>query len=167
MTTPTASVAQPRARRAGRFLAAFAVAGGVLLATSPTASAAGAEVLADAQCDGNHDGVVDITLVNNGQAAANFTVGGQGYTVNAGGAYALSYTGLPDGTFNMPASVDGADHSVSLTIDCDAPQVAVLGSGGDLPATGAEVKIGLAIGVVLVVAGIAASLLARRHVSRS
>ena len=67
----------------------------------------------------------------------------------------------------MSASVDGNDQSVSLTIDCDAPQVAVLGSGGDLPATGAEVKIGLAIGVVLVVAGIAASLLARRHVSRS
>ena len=125
-------------------------------------------MLADAQCDGNHDGVVDVTLVNNGQAAANFTVGGQGYTVNAGGAYALSYTGLADGTFSLPASVDGSDQSVSLTIDCDAPQVAVLGStGSDLPATGAEVKWGLAIGVVLVLAGIGASLLARRRVSRS
>jgi LPXTG-motif cell wall-anchored protein len=168
VTNPTASVARPRAHRAGRFLAAIAVAGGVLLATASTTSAAGAEVLASAQCDGNHDGVVDVTLVNNTQASADFNVGGQSYQVAAGGATALSYTGLADGMFNLSASANGVDQSVAMNIDCDAPQVAVLGTGGGaLPATGAEVKIGLAIGVVLVVAGIAASLLARRRYSRS
>lgn len=153
--------------RGARRAALALVAGGALLAMAPAVSADGASVLSDVQCDPSGDGVVDLTLVNDGAGTAVFVVSGATYEVEPGSAHALSFSGLADGPFTVPASVDGVDATVSATVECDAPRVEVLAPVAaeepTLPSTGGEVGWGLVIGGVLVGAGVAASLVARRH----
>jgi LPXTG-motif cell wall-anchored protein len=116
------------------------------------------------------------------------------YEVAALSARAITMTNLADGPVVVPVMVNGVSSEVSVTVACDPPQVAVLpptvptttivgsspahpvvtpttapatspGNGGFvLPSTGSSVR-GLIIGGVLVAAGIAASLLARRRYS--
>ncbi len=152
-----------------------------LLASSPAVHAAEgkAYVLSDVQCDANHNGVLDLTLVND-QAlqAAVFVVSAPSSTtssaiaVAAASVSAITFTDLADGALTVPVSVDGVDAGVAVRVACDAPEVAVLGvvrhqavSAPSLPATGKSSTGGLLIGSALVVAGIAASLVARRRYS--
>ena len=153
-------------------LAAVAVAGGLWMASAPSAAAAdGAYVLSDVQCDLSHDGVVDLTLVNDrGQASATFEVAGQAYVVAPLSARAVTYDGLADGPFSVPVSVDGQDASVAVTISCDGVQTAVLPKVGQvassaLPTTGASTGQTAAIAGGLVLAGFGISLSARRRVA--
>ncbi len=161
--------------RARRVVAAAVLAGAVGTLAAGTASAAqpgAAYVLADVQCDtGAGHGVVDVTLVNDdAQSSAVFVVaGGSPIEVGALSATALTYTGVADGAFHVAVTVDGADASVNLSVKCaTAVEVRPSPRGGEaasLPVTGQETTWGLAIGGVLVLAGIAASLLARRRYS--
>lgn len=163
------------AARARRLLAAAVLSGavGALASTAVSAAEPGAAyVLADVQCDtGAGLGVVDVTLVNDDpQASAVFVVaGGSPIEVGALSAFALTYTGVEDGAFHVAVSVDGADAAVNVTVKCaTAVEVRPSPRAGDtasLPVTGQETTWGLAIGGVLVLAGIAASLLARRRYS--
>jgi LPXTG-motif cell wall-anchored protein len=153
--------------------------GASLLASSPAAHAAPGEayVQSDVQCDANHNGVLDLTLINNQQSqAAVFVVAATGATasstvaVPAASASAITFTDLPDGSLTVPVSVDGVDAGVAVRVACDAPEVAVLGAplrsqaaAPSLPATGRSSTGGLIIGSALVLAGIAASLVARRR----
>ena len=127
------------------------------MASVPSASAAdGAYVLSDVQCDLAHDGVVDLTLVNDrGQASATFEVAGQPYVVAPLSARAVTYDGLADGPFSVPVMVDGLDASVSVTISCDGAQTAVLPKVGQvassaLPTTGSSTGWTAAIAAGLV-----------------
>jgi LPXTG-motif cell wall-anchored protein len=157
------------------------VLGASLLASSPSVHAAEGEayVLSDVQCDTNHNGVLDLTLVNN-QAlqAAVFVVaapaasGSSAISVAAASVSAITFTDLADGALTVPVSVDGVDAGVAVRVACDAPEVAVMGAvrqqsatSPSLPATGRSSTGGLVIGSALVVAGIAASLVARRRYS--
>jgi LPXTG-motif cell wall-anchored protein len=109
-------------------------------------------------------------------------------------AHAITMTGLADGPVVVPVMVNGVSSQVSASVACDQPDVAVLAptiapsttavvsspphlalpthpsvtgqvSGAAmLPSTGSSVR-GLIIGGILVAAGIAASLLARRRYS--
>ncbi len=156
--------------------------GASLLASSPAVQAAGGEayVISDVQCDTNHNGVLDLTLVN-GQASqeAVFVVSAPSSTtssaiaVGAASVSAITFTDLVDGALTVPVSVDGVDAGVVVRVACDAPEVAVLGApvreqsavAPSLPVTGRSSTGGLIIGSALVVAGVAASLLARRRYS--
>jgi LPXTG-motif cell wall-anchored protein len=115
------------------------------------------------------------------------------YEVASLSARAITMTGLADGPVVVPVMVNGVSSDVSVTVACDPAQVEVLpptvapttivasspphpvappttqaaisspADGGFLlPSTGSSLR-GLVIGGVLVVAGIAASLLARRR----
>ena len=153
-----------------RVLLVGAAAAATVLGASTMASAAGdgTSVMADAQCSAGSGGVVDITLINDGEQTAVFQVAGASYEVAPLDAHALTYEGVANGTFNLAVTANGADESVSVTVSCDSPIVAAQAvqaprSSGTLPTTGGEVGWGLAIGGALVVAGVAASLLARRR----
>ncbi|MEI8238296.1 MAG: LPXTG cell wall anchor domain-containing protein [Actinomycetota bacterium] len=182
-------------------VAAVATLGiGAAMAPTASAQAAGtadgsAYVLHDLQCDPKHDGVLDITLVNDDAAAsAVFTVATDAHpsqvTVGPRSASALTMTRLADGPVVVPVMVNGVSSDVAVTVSCDPAQVEVLpptiaptttavasspahpstiisapaSDGATLPSTGSSTR-GLVIGGVLVVAGIAASLLARRRYS--
>lgn len=154
------------------------VLGAALLAFSPTVHAANGQayVLSDVQCDLNHNGVLDLTLVND-QASqeAVFVVaapqaGSSSIAVAAASVSAITFTDLADGALTVPVSVDGVDNFVAVRVACDAPEVAVLGApvrqqaaSPSLPSTGKSSTGGLIIGGVLVLAGITASLIARRR----
>ncbi|MGB8858343.1 MAG: LPXTG cell wall anchor domain-containing protein [Ilumatobacteraceae bacterium] len=165
-------------QRARGVAGAGAIAAGLMLAAVPSASADGtAYVLSDVQCDVNHNGVLDLTLVNEQQSqpavfvvADSPTVGSASIAVAASSASAMTFTDLADGTLVVPVSVDGVDASVAVPVACDAPEVAVMAppvpgqAGGDLlPRTGSKTTRGLLIGSVLVAAGMAASLVSRRR----
>lgn len=160
--------------RARRVVAAAVLAGAVGTLAAGTASAAqpgAAYVLADVQCDtGAGHGVVDVTLVNDdAQSSAVFVVaGGSPIEVGALSATALTYTGVADGAFHVAVTVDGADASVNLSVSAPPRGSASVAPGrrsGQLAGHRAGDHLGLAIGGVLVLAGIAASLLARRRYS--
>jgi len=171
-------VIQQRARLA----LGAAVLGASLLASSPSVHAAEGEayVLSDVQCDANHNGVLDLTLVNS-QAervavfvvAAPATSSSSAVSVAAASVSAITFTDLVDGSLTVAVSVDGVDAGVAVRVACDAPEVAVMGApvrqpsvaAPSLPATGNSSTGGLVIGSALVVAGIAASLVARRRYS--
>jgi len=156
--------------------------GASLLASSPAVHAAegGAYVLSDVQCDTNHNGVLDLTLVND-QAAqeavfvvyAPSSATSSAIAVAAASVSAITFTDLADGALTIPVSVDGVEAGVAVRVACDAPEVAVMGApvrqpsvaAPSLPATGNSSTGGLVIGSALVVAGIAASLVARRRYS--
>lgn len=165
----------------------MALATGALLATSASASAAsggGAYVLSDVQCDGNGDGVLDLTLVNDDPSAEALFVLGDvapewassiadpSVAVAPLTAYAVTFTGLADGLAGVSVVVDGVPITVWATVGCDAAHVEVLpspvrGEADDvtaLPRTGSSTS-GLLIGGVLVAAGALASLLSRRRYS--
>lgn len=156
--------------------------GASLLASSPSVHAADGEayVISDVQCDTNHNGVLDLTLVNE-QASheAVFVVStpasatSSAIAVAAASVSAITFTDLADGALTVPVLVDGVDAGVAVRVACDAPEVAVMGppvrqqaaDEPSLPATGRSSTGGLVIGSVLVVAGMAASLVARRRYS--
>lgn len=156
--------------------------GASLLASSPSIHAAEGEayVISDVQCDANHNGVLDLTLVNDqASQAAIFDVSApasgasSAIAVAADSASAITFTDLADGALTVPISVDGVDAGVAVRVACDAPEVAVMGppvrrqsaAEPSLPVTGRSSTGGLVIGSALVVAGIAASLVARRRYS--
>ena len=158
---------------------ALALVVGVALAASSSASADGtAYVLSDVQCDANHNGVLDLTLVNDQAAqSAHFVVtaaqssGSSSISVAAASVSAITFTELADGLVVVPVSIDGTDAGVAVRVACDAPEVAVLAaparspfSGPTLPQTGSSTG-GLLTGGILVAAGIAASLVSRRRYS--
>ena len=138
-----------------------------------------AYVLSDVQCDANHNGVLDLTLVNERAAqevvfvvAEAQSVGPASVAVAAASVSALTFTDLPDGPLVVPVAVDGVESQVAVQVACDAPEVAVMAAAPirsaaaqELPSTGASSTGGLVIGSVLVVAGMAASLVARRRCS--
>lgn len=161
-------------------LATCAVAGGVWLAAASSVMAAdsGAYVLADVQCDGARQGVLDLTLVNDDPSAtARVEVLGEpAITVGPLSAHAITMTDLDDGALTVPIQVDGADASVVVAVHCDAPAVdapmvevlpatvrRVPDGAARLPSTGGGTTWGLLVGGVLVAAGVAASLVARRQ----
>lgn len=150
-----------------------------LLASSPSAFAAPGEayVLSDVQCDTNNNGVLDLTLVNEQVSQeAVFMVSDpssaapSAIAVAAASVSAITFTDLADGAHTVPVSVDGIDAGIAVSVACDAPEVAVMGAPvrqqsaapPSLPATGSSTG-GLVIGSVLVAAGIAVSLVARRR----
>ena len=155
--------------------------GASLLASSPAVHAADGEayVLSDVQCDGNHNGVLDLTLVNDRATleavfvvSAPSSVASSAISVAAASVSAITFTDLADGALTIPVSVDGVEAGVAVRVACDAPEVAVLGavrrpavSPPSLPVTGKSSTGGLVIGSALVAAGTAASLLARRRYS--
>ncbi len=170
------------------------VLGASLLASSPAVHADGdAYVLSELQCDANHNGVLDLTLVNNQiSQAAMFVVAApavstaSAISVAAASASAITFTDLADGALTIPVSVDGVDAGIAVRVACDAPEVALiappvpqiappvpqevaslasLAARPTLPATGKSSTGGLAIGSALVAAGVAASLAARRRYS--
>lgn len=155
------------------------VLGASLLASSPTALAAPGEayVLSDVQCDTNHNGVLDLTLVNEQSAQeAMFVVSDplsaapSAIAVAAASVSAITFTDLADGAVTVPVSVDGVDAGFAVRVACDAPEVAVMAptvrqqsaAPPSLPATGSSTG-GLVIGSLLVAAGIVVSLVARRR----
>ena len=138
-----------------------------------------AYVLSDVQCDSNHNGVLDLTLVNDqASAPALFVIAeasaatSSSISVAAASVSAITFTDLADGALVVPVSVDGVEVPVAVRVACDAPEVAVMGAPvrqqadePTLPSTGSSSTGGLVIGGVLVAAGIGASLLARRRYS--
>jgi LPXTG-motif cell wall-anchored protein len=181
---------RPRAPRLLRLLAASSLVVGVGVvgvavgragAGSTAAISTTAYVLSDVHCSPRGDGVLDITLVNDDPVGgAQFEVGprdaASSVAVHVGpsAAHALTFTALPDGDVAMPVWVDGVEQVVRVNVNCDLPRVQTLdgvarqGSAQvgttELPRTGSDLG-GLIIGGVLVSAGIAASLLARRRYS--
>ena len=152
----------------------------VLLASSPAVHAAdgNAYVLSDVQCDTNHNGVLDLTLVNEHPSqVAVFEVtapalgSSSAIAVAAASVSAITFTDLADGALTVPVSVDGVDAAVAVRVSCDAPEVAVMGAPvrqqsvdePSLPVTGRSSTGGLVIGSALVAAGVAVSLVARRR----
>ena len=151
-----------------------------LLASSPVTHAAGeAYVISDVQCDTNHNGVLDLTLVNDQESAeavfvvsAPSSASSSAIAVAAASVSAVTFTDLADGALTVPVLVDGVDAGVAVRVACDAPEVAVMGAPvrqqsaapPSLPATGRSTG-GLVIGSALVAAGIAASLASRRRYS--
>lgn len=141
------------------------------------AAAPGAATSADAYCS-HGDGVLDVTLYNNdGAASLQFTVtnpmtkAASTIAVGPSDAYAITYTGLPDGPITVPISAGGVDRSVGKVIACDVAQ-GDPGSGrgptveNHLPATGAASRGGLVIATGLVGCGVVVSLAARRKADR-
>lgn len=163
--------------------AALATGSIVWLATVAPASAAppsepvegGAYVLADVECDPSHHGVLDLTVVNDHLSSSVVAVvqGGEPIIVAPNSAHAITFTGLADGPVTVPVTIDGADATVTATVQCAAPLVEVLPApaqrervdraAGELPSTGTGAGWGVLIGSLLVAAGAAASLLARRQ----
>lgn len=157
------------------FASAFAAGSASLVAHADES----AYVLSDVQCDANHNGVLDLTLVNERAAqeavfvvAEAQSVGPASVAVAAASVSALTFTDLPDGPLVVPVAVDGVESQVAVQVACDAPEVAVMaaasvrsGAAGELPSTGASSTGGLVIGSALVAAGMAASLVARRRCS--
>lgn len=153
--------------------------------------AAAAYVLSDVHCSAGGDGVLDLTLVNDSRAtAAVFRVDRSDVdrvaahrdavtsvevVVAPGSAHAIAYSALSDGPVSVPVQVDGAAQVLHADIDCDRPRLASAVSGevdqgvapvatAELPRTGGDI-VGIVIGGLLVSAGIAASLIARRRYS--
>ncbi|MDP2290759.1 MAG: hypothetical protein Q8M22_06195 [Actinomycetota bacterium] len=166
-------------QRAGGFVLG-AVAVGLLFA-APTALAAPegeAYVLTDVQCDANHNGVLDLTLINERSSAeAVFvvtdarTATSSEFTVAPQSAAAVTFTDLSDGLVAVPVAVDGVPTSVAVSVVCDPPEVAVMPTSvrkpsgqSALPVTGSS-SGGLITGAALVAAGMAVSLIARRRYS--
>lgn len=151
-----------------------------MLAGAASASAeGGASVIADVQCDQVGNGVLDLTLVNDGSVDAQFVIvgptGTADHTVAAGAATAVTYTDLADGAVALSATIDGVAVEVGATVACDAgepPTVEVLSASSQdanraddaLPRTGSS-SAGLLIGSALVAGGVAASLISRRRYS--
>lgn len=167
-------------QRRARWALSAAVVGAALLASSPAVHAAdgNAYVLSDVQCDTNHNGVLDLTLVNDhaSQAAvfevtAPASASPAAIAVAAASVSAITFTDLADGALTVPVMVDGVDSAVAVRVSCDAPEVAVMGApvrprsveGPSLPVTGRSSTGGLVIGGALVAAGVAVSLVARRR----
>jgi hypothetical protein len=161
-----------------------AIGVGLLIAAPAMAAPddGGAYVTTDVQCDGNDNGVLDLTLINEGAADAHFVVtdartnAQSAFTVAPQSAAAVTFTDLSDGTVAVPVSVDGVASAVAVSVACDPPQVEVLPPvspspviGGarqnqQLPTAGSATD-GLITGAALVAAGIAVSLIARRRYS--
>ncbi|HAP75441.1 MAG TPA: hypothetical protein DCR14_05100 [Acidimicrobiaceae bacterium] len=151
-----------------RFCATAGALGAALLLSAPAVSAADTSVQADVHCDASNEGVVDITLINDGQSMAVFQVDGAAHSVAAGSAYALTYTGVEDGAFILPITADGADATVRVSVDCEAPQVQVAPGQLEsfaLPSAGSETTWAAAIAAGLVASGAAALFAARRRYS--
>lgn len=161
-------------------LVAGAIGVGLLLA-APTMAAPDdgvAYVTTDVQCDLNDNGVLDLTLINEGAADAHFvitdarTAQQSAFVVAPQSAAAVTFTELSDGTVAVPVVVDGIANSVAVNVACDPAQVEVLppvviaGSrqNQQLPTAGSSTG-GLVTGAALVTAGIAVSLIARRRYS--
>ncbi len=162
-----------------RSLAACALAVGIAVCAAGAAAADGTPyVTSDVQCDANANGVLDITLINdNSVDPAEFVVAAPGaasadIVVQPLSAHAVTLTDLADGTVRVDISINGVANPVVATVQCDTATVQVLGhhtrqreSSPALPATGSSATWGLLVGGVLVTAGIAASIVARRRYS--
>jgi hypothetical protein len=161
-------------------LVASVAAGNAGAENATSHRSATASVRSDVGCSRGGDGVLDLTLVNDDPlAGVEFVVGGHdpansaAVLVAPSSAHALAYTGLPDGAIELPVHIDGEASVVHAVVDCDPPRltsrissVAVAGTAPvdtpALPRTGGD-RGGFIIGGLLVSAGIAASLLARRR----
>jgi len=151
--------------------AAFAVGAALtLLGHSASAAGGGVSVVSDVECDPLASGVLDITLVNETASDVTFMVtlaaasSPRAYVVAPSSAYAVTVTGLADGVGTVPISHGNVDATVSTTVDCATVQVASMGAASQLPETGSSTD-GLLIGGAMVLAGVAASVVARRRVS--
>ena len=70
----------------------------------------------------NGDGNVAVTMVNNGDDLdAVFMLDGVSYTLAPGATKVITLTGLADGSHLVPLTVNGADKSFTITVDCDRP----------------------------------------------
>jgi LPXTG-motif cell wall-anchored protein len=150
---------------------------GVLAMSVPSAAADGsAYVLADVQCDADDNGVLDLTLVNEQPQSALFIVAAaessatSAVQVAAGSVSAITFTDLDDGLVAVPVSVDGVESDVAVSVNCDQPEVAVMGAAlrqstapPSLPSTGSASSSMLLLGASLVAAGAIASLVSRRR----
>ncbi len=154
-----------------------AALGVVCAGLSPVAHAAGeARVEADVQCDATGHGVLDLTLVNDGELAALFevltpaSVGMAQVLVGPGEAYAVTVTGLVDGEVVVVVAIDGVPSQLTRAVACALPEVQ---SGGpvtqsgvagahELPRTGASLRLAL-LAAVLVAGGAAGTVLGRRR----
>jgi hypothetical protein len=175
----------PRAPRVFRLLGAAALVGAIVAVGAGSAAADvvdSAYVLFDVHCTPAGDGVLDLTLVNDSaDVAASFTVKWRdddpsaAVLVAPSSAHALSFTQLADGNVDVPVAIDGVATVVHADVECDPPRLtealrATVNQGtasvdtAELPRTGGDWG-GFAVGGVLVSAGIAASLLARRRYS--
>ena len=156
--------------------------GASLLASSPGVHATDgvAYVISDVQCDTNHNGVLDLTLINDrASQEAMFVISApssstsSAIAVAAASVSAITFTDLADGALTVPVAIDGVDSGVAVRVACDAPEVAVLGapvrqqSAGaqSLPVTGGPSAGEIIIASSLLAAGVAASLVARRRYS--
>jgi len=177
------SSGQRVAARAARgvAVAALGAAVGLLVASSASASTDGeAYVVADVQCDTSHNGVLDLTLINERASIdAVFVVTDahssaiSQFTVAPKSAAAITFTDLDDGTVAVPVAVDGVPANVAVSVSCDPPIVesapgsapsaaAGVASASALPAAGSSTT-GVLLGAVMVAVGAAASLVSRRR----
>lgn len=146
------------------------------VSSASAASEGSAYVMADVQCDLDHNGVLDLTLINERSSTeavfvvtdAHSSTTAQ-FTVAPQSAAAVTFTDLDDGNVSVPVAVDGVSADVAVQVFCDVPMVEVLSasaSGGssspELPATGSSIT-GLLLGVAMVAVGSVASLAARRR----
>ena len=68
------------------------------------------------------DGNVEVTMVNNGDDVdAVFVLDGTSYTLAPGATKVVTLTGLADGSHTVPLTVNGADKSFTIAVDCDRP----------------------------------------------
>lgn len=156
--------------------AALGAVAGLLFAVPQSLAADGeAYVIADVQCDTHHDGVLDLTLINERAATeAVFMVtdaqssATSQFVVTPQSAGAVTFTGLGDGPVTVAVEVDGVSADVAVSVACDPPLVASAPSGLSrsaglaLPATGASLTM-LLVAAGLVVLGMAASLGSQRR----
>lgn len=167
----------------GAVVAVLGAALGLLAAAPASASTDGeAYVVADVQCDTSHNGVLDLTLINErASIEAVFVVtdahssATSQFTVAPKSAAAVTFTDLADGAVAVPVAVDGVPANVAISVSCDAAIVesapgyapsipAGFASARALPAAGSSTT-GVLLGAVLVAAGMAASVVSRRRYS--
>lgn len=68
------------------------------------------------------DGVVEVTLVNNGDDLdAVFVLNGTTYTVAPGASQLVSLGSLSDGSHDIPLTINGVDQTFTVVVDCDRP----------------------------------------------
>ena len=68
------------------------------------------------------DGTVAVTMTNDGDDVnAVFVLDGTSYTVAPGATKVVTISGLADGSHLIPLTVNGADRSFTVTVDCDRP----------------------------------------------
>lgn len=175
---PRGSAGSSSGHRA-RGLVVGVIAVGVFVAAPALAAAddGDAYVLSDVQCDGDGNGVLDLTLINERAALdAVFVVSDEHSSfsteriVAPQSASAVTFTDLPDGAYTVSVLVDGVASPVAVSVACDLPEVAVLPVAAPtklastaLPTAGSASGPVALLGGLLLAAGMAISAFARRR----